>query len=263
VLALLLAVGACLVAGSASAEPRRNTVTQQYERGVRYFEARDYDRAIAEFSRAYEESHAPELLFNLAQCYRAKGRGSCTEAVRLYKQYLDEVNNPPNRQAVEAYIADRQACAAEEAEEAQTRSVQDESSRSSPAGPVQTPSAPSLAPATEAKGWGGRRTAGWSVLGVGAVGLLAAGITGALALRDESQLGSACTAQGDCPISVRNQISRYDAERWFTVGAGAVGVAGLAGGLYLLWTSRPNEPARQATLAPWIGRAVVGVQGHF
>lgn len=59
-----------------------------FERGVELYGERNYDGALAEFSRAYELSPNYRVLYNLAQTQAE--RHNYVEAVRLFDEYLAE-----------------------------------------------------------------------------------------------------------------------------------------------------------------------------
>jgi tetratricopeptide (TPR) repeat protein len=86
-----------------------------YKRGMTHYELGDYDTAIDEFKAAYELTHAPGLLFNLAQVQRMKK--DYDQALHSYKMYLRLEPNAPNKSDVEALITDCQK-AFDEAEKA-------------------------------------------------------------------------------------------------------------------------------------------------
>jgi tetratricopeptide (TPR) repeat protein len=86
-----------------------------YKRGMTHYELGDYDTAIDEFKAAYELTHAPGLLFNLAQVQRMKK--DWDQALHSYKMYLRLEPNAPNKGDVEALINDCQK-AFDEAEKA-------------------------------------------------------------------------------------------------------------------------------------------------
>lgn len=60
---------------------------QEFERGAAMYEARDFAHAYDEFTKAWELSHRPGLLFSRAQALRRLG-GRDKEAVVLYEQYI-------------------------------------------------------------------------------------------------------------------------------------------------------------------------------
>jgi tetratricopeptide (TPR) repeat protein len=78
-----------------------------YEKGLRHYNRGELDDAIGEFKAAFERSHAPKLLFNLAQAYRLKKE--YVLALEAYEQYLEKLPAAKNRTDVEARIAEMKA----------------------------------------------------------------------------------------------------------------------------------------------------------
>jgi tetratricopeptide (TPR) repeat protein len=68
-----------------------------------------YTDAIRSFEASYAIAPLPALVFDMAQAYRLLGR--CPEALQLYRRYLAEAGDVPNRGAVEARVAELETCA--------------------------------------------------------------------------------------------------------------------------------------------------------
>jgi hypothetical protein len=96
----LLIVVALAWARVAAAEP---TTKDLYDSGLRHYNVSEYDLALADFKGAYQRSGSPELLYNIAQCYRAMGDPG--RAQTQYRAYLREKPDAPNRADVEKLIA--------------------------------------------------------------------------------------------------------------------------------------------------------------
>jgi tetratricopeptide (TPR) repeat protein len=75
---------------------------QRYERGAAAYNLGRFDDAIAAFSDAYEQDHAPILLFNIAQAHWKKGDSE--RALFFYRRYLEADPHASNRATVEARI---------------------------------------------------------------------------------------------------------------------------------------------------------------
>ena len=118
--------------------------------------------------------------------------------------------------------------------------------RSTDSTPAVVTEPPPAAPSSDA-----RRPIGWTVLSVGAAGLVVGGVFGALALGKKSDF-EACQTSGACrddelaAARDAHDTARTDA-LVSTIGFGA-GLVGVAVGTYLLLTARPN--ASSARLAP-------------
>lgn len=103
----------CLVLFVAPAHADPEEASALYASGAAHYERGEYDAAIRDFGRAYELSHAPDLLFNLAQAHRLKG-SSCTSARDYYRRYLEEVPRAADRAEVEARISEMDRCVQQE-----------------------------------------------------------------------------------------------------------------------------------------------------
>jgi hypothetical protein len=109
-----------------------------------------------------------------------------------------------------------------------------------------------------------RRIASYVVLGVGGVGLLAGGVTGAMMLKKRSDLRSECV-DNTCRSSSSKKISTYHTYGTISAATLAVGVAGLGTGVVLLLTEPKQEATGDAQLRwrPLIGPGLVGAEGTF
>lgn len=81
-----------------------------FEEAEAFYKILKFEEALAAYQRAYLSSQAPELLFNLGQCYRQLGRKE--EAIRLYQNFLRELPAHPKRPEVERMIASLQEASA-------------------------------------------------------------------------------------------------------------------------------------------------------
>ena len=80
--------------------------------GQAAMEQAHYDDAIEAWQRSYDLSHAPLLLYDLAQAYRVRARpGDCARARTLYQSFVPLVEPSPERLYAEGYIAQLAACA--------------------------------------------------------------------------------------------------------------------------------------------------------
>lgn len=85
-----------------------------YEEGSRAYKDGQYQKAVELFLSAYELSHAPAILFNVAQAYRLAG--ACERALSYYRRSLEEEPDAANRAEVEERIAEMERCADQPAE---------------------------------------------------------------------------------------------------------------------------------------------------
>jgi len=79
-----------------------------FDDGSSEYRAEHYDRAIDLFQQAYQLSHAPGLLFNIAQAYRLKG--DCAHALEYYQRSLAEDVTADNRAEMQERVTEMQAC---------------------------------------------------------------------------------------------------------------------------------------------------------
>ncbi len=109
-----------------------------------------------------------------------------------------------------------------------------------------------------------RRIASFVVLGVGGAGLLAGGITGAMALKKRADLRSECV-DSVCRSSSAKKISTYHTYGTISAATLGVGVLGVGAGVVLLLTEPKQETPSDAQLQwrPLIGLGVVGAEGTF
>jgi tetratricopeptide (TPR) repeat protein len=80
---------------------------EHYRRGTNAFNLGHYLEAVKEYEAAYQQKEDPALLFNIAQAYRLGGENDA--AVRVYKSYLHQVPDSPQRAEVESRIVELQA----------------------------------------------------------------------------------------------------------------------------------------------------------
>src|ERR1700722_2188717 len=97
VVAMLMTPTRTLRAQSADAES-----TALYAESATAYKVGHFAEASRLLLRAYERSHAPVLLYNLARAY--EGMGSLEDAASTYERYLAEEPNPPDRGAIQTRI---------------------------------------------------------------------------------------------------------------------------------------------------------------
>jgi hypothetical protein len=108
-------------------------------------------------------------------------------------------------------------------------------------------------------------TLSYVAFGVGAAGLIAGGVTGALALGKRSELSKACNSSGQCRSSEKSDLSSYHTFGTISgIGLG-VGVAGVGAGiaLWLINQDATPAPAQGLLIRPYVGVASVGALGSF
>ncbi|HEY8431581.1 MAG TPA: hypothetical protein VIL20_24545, partial [Sandaracinaceae bacterium] len=70
----VLALACLLTSWTAAAQDAREQARLHFESGTRAFDTGDYELAVAEFERAYELTHHPDLLFNIYSAAERAGR---------------------------------------------------------------------------------------------------------------------------------------------------------------------------------------------
>jgi hypothetical protein len=108
-----------------------------------------------------------------------------------------------------------------------------------------------------------RRIASYVVLGVGGAGLLAGGVTGAMALKKRADLRSECI-DSVCRSSSAKKISTYHTYGTVSAATLAIGVVGIGAGVVLLLTEPKQEEQTDAVrVRPLVGLGMVGAEGTF
>src|SRR5687767_5962643 len=94
----LLLMLALALASPAVANPKAAAVHNK--QGKAYFEAKQYDAAIAEFKKSYDLDKKPVTLFKIASAYYAKA--DYQQAIDYYGQYLQaDPDGPLAKEALE------------------------------------------------------------------------------------------------------------------------------------------------------------------
>jgi len=80
-------------ADPAGAQPdpgNREKAASHFRQGQAYFQAQDYDRALAEYQAAFDLSSEPLLIFNIALCHDRANRPE--QALKDFRRYLARVS---------------------------------------------------------------------------------------------------------------------------------------------------------------------------
>lgn len=109
-----------------------------------------------------------------------------------------------------------------------------------------------------------RRILTYVALGVGGAGLVAGGVTGALALKKRSDLKSECV-NGFCRPTSQRKVDTYHLYGTVSITTLAVGVVGIGTGLVLVLTRSKSTDTVSAGFAvqPLLGLGSVGAEGTF
>jgi tetratricopeptide (TPR) repeat protein len=85
---------------------------RHHERGTSLYNLGQFEEAINEYRRGYEQKADPVFLYNIAQAYRQLGAPD--KALFFYKRYLTTAPEAPNRRQVESVVADLEKLVAAE-----------------------------------------------------------------------------------------------------------------------------------------------------
>jgi tetratricopeptide (TPR) repeat protein len=107
-----VAIALVIASRSVLADPTPDAA-QRYRDGQAAYDQARYDDALASWQQSYALSHAPGLLYNLAQAYRLRDRaGDCVAARERYQRFVSLAQPSPQRELAERYITELAACAA-------------------------------------------------------------------------------------------------------------------------------------------------------
>jgi tetratricopeptide (TPR) repeat protein len=252
---LALAVFAGPVATAAAAAPDASSPADAdalSEAAVEKFEAKDYDGAAALFERAYEADPQPNYLFNIGRVYEEKG--DLRRAVEFYQRFVGEpgVDLESRQAATERLRVLREALRELEGDP-------------DPVAPTVTPEPePASTDADDTRPDPARtrklRIAGYTLLGVGGVALIAGGVVGGVALGTSNDAGDAEFV--DDTVRLRRRAKRQaNAADGLLIAGGTLAGVGL---ILVLSTLRGEGKAKAGTEArtqwsPMFGRGQVGL----
>lgn len=202
------------------------------------YDVGNYERAIDLFAQAYQTYPDPRILFNLGQSYR-KTR-NYERALEVYRAYLRNMQEAPNRPAVEALIGELEAIA-----EKQRASDEKppQGTRLTPGGSADDASAMAAAnfkyisKVTEPRPWYSN-TSGWWLTGGGA---LAIGSGVGLFISTSSLEDKLAKSPEDERPGIRTDIST---RRTFGALLATVGGLAVAGGI-LVFVVSPRTATRE------------------
>jgi len=229
-------VVATLLALRATAGAQVGEAEQLYVAGQQAYDERRYDAALLAWTRSYEISKLPGLLFNIAQAYRLRGLpGDCAKSSESYREFLRLDPSSPQRTTAEGFLRELEVCG------------------------VAPTTPPGATPQSETPRTGGdgsgKRLAGYVVGGGG----IAIGLVGAYFGTKASRLGKEVTdaCRNGCDWSV---VGEKDADgrsaartQWILYGVGASAV--VAGGV-LYWLGSRDRSAAVAVIPHASGAAI-------
>ncbi len=262
--ALLLALS-CAIGVPAAAQPAPDkTAEEHYEASKKLYNIEKYDEAIAELKKAYELSPDPIYLFNIGQALRKKN--DCAGALDYYRKYLRDSPNAPNKDKVEGWMTELEACAKVEVKPIVKPIVKPVEIKPVEAKPKITGMVvPDPKPIDNAPSSDGNRTlriAGLATAGVG-VGVLVAGVVMGVSSRSiANQISEECAVGCDWP-----ELEQRDAKghKRATLSKIEIGVGGvmIAGGVVMYFLGRATGRESRVAVVPTDGGGFVVTGGRF
>jgi tetratricopeptide (TPR) repeat protein len=266
IVAVALVHGPALhVHARASLEPEAGETPSEADtlsdEAVAAFKAKDYDTAIDKFLRAYELDPQPNYKFNIGRVYEEKG--DLENAVKYYQEFVQSpgVDLEAREAATGRLKVLRQALQETRAEEAKARGEAD-GDPTAGTGDGAADEAPVVDEAAKARKRK-MRIAGYSLIGVGGVGLVIGSVFGGLAL-------SKSRKADDEPLVDQKVKLRQESKTRAAVADGMLITGGvLAGvGLILVLSTLGKKKAKSSTLsgrardredwATWVPAPMVG-----
>lgn len=104
IVVLLAGLGVAPGAAQAQTEAAKQQAKEHHEKARRLYDVGKYNEAIEEYQKVYLLVDDPNMLFNIAQCYRLSDRPE--EALRFYRNYLRRSPTALNKSVVDKHIAD-------------------------------------------------------------------------------------------------------------------------------------------------------------
>lgn len=254
-LALALAL-LCAVAHLAGARPKAEDLRradQLLREGNAEYARKNYEQAIRAYQEAYDLTHAPGFLFNIAQVHRVAG--NCSEAIAHYERYLAADPKTTLRPRVEAFIAEMWRCVEARRKTEPVARPDDSNHEPPPAEPAPPPartepSPPAAAPLSMPSHLDAPRPSAWRWVGLATAGAgvlaLGGGVVLGLDARSEANRTEDFKGEWTPEDEAReNAAERGSRNATILITAGAVALVGGVS-LYLL-TRRPPEAAVTAS----------------
>ncbi len=221
---------------------------------VAAFRAKEYDNAISLFERAYAADPQPNYLFNIGRVHEEKGE--LAKAVEYYQRFVQSAG--VDLEARENAVARLKVLRATLAELEEKKAPEDE-----PARKATTETQPrETSPLDDRRRVRDRkfRLAGYSLLGVGGVGMVIGAAFGGIALAKSRKASS--TERVDEKLALRQEAKGPAAAGDGLLIAG--GVLAATGLVLVLVTLRKSKSARadtvaRRTFAPMLGGDRVGL----
>lgn len=244
----------CLLAAPARAQEDPDAQAQaraHFQTGTELFQAADYERALGEYTQAYELSHEPALMYNLYLCQERLG--NLAEATDWLARYLEEASDVHRREVLTERLATMRRRLAElppesagaphTEEPAPEPQLEPEEELGPPAAAAAEPTT-ALPEPTVAEARGFELPIGAIVsYGVGGLGALGLAIFGGLAVAEDSRIADMCPEGCD-----ESEIGTLQAYQIAADTSLALGLAGaLAGVVWTIVALATFDPHAQVT----------------
>lgn len=215
----------------AHAESADASAADHYQQAITHYNLGEFDQAIVEFKLAYELSHEPALLFNIAQVYR--DQKDWAQALHFYEVYLAELPDAPNRAEAEQAIAEMKAHIAKAEREARAKEGRKDVVPPNGGGGGQDDVKPQ--PLREVNRGQGKKIASLVTAGAGAL-LVGTGVYfGRMAQADAEEISQASRDRLPWTTQLEEVQSEGQRASAIAITLYAVGGAALAGGGVLYW----------------------------
>ncbi len=234
-----LAGSACALAVSVSlsrparADDADDLARRHFDSGAAYLEESDYDNALKAFQKAYDLSHRPEILLNIATV--DERRGDLAAAISALQAYLDAVPTSDRAETTRLRIQNLQKRLAETppptAAPPAAAPPPPSAPPPAPVTPAAAPPAPPPSPPPEPN-----HVPSFIAFGVGGAGLVTAVITGILANGDYQDDKKKCA-----PSCTDGQISSAKSLALVSDITTGVAIVGAAVGVTLWFTAGPSQ----------------------
>jgi hypothetical protein len=250
---------AVLVLASGIAAADETNAEKLYEQGQVAFDAKRFDEAISAWEQSYELSKEPDLLFNIGQAYRQRGKpGDCTKAFTSYQKFIELAATSEQRPVAEGFAVELKACAIHEAPAPIAAPI---------AVPSPTPimalvtAPPLIEPSNGTRSGRTEKIAGFTLAG-GGVALVATGFYfGHRASSLGNEVTSTCAKGCDWAVYGPKNTDGRSAQTKQYVFDG-LGAAAIVGGGIMYWLGT-REGAPSIALATHRGGAVVTWSGSW
>jgi len=243
-----------------------------YTSGKGFLDESNYDKAISYFKDAYSiDCSVHAILPIIATAYERKGDKA--SAITALQEYLKRAPNADDREKVERRIKNLQdqmstavVASAPTASASATASAPPSATAAPAPPPSATATATSSATAAPPPESGGHSVAPWIVVGIGGAAVVAGVVLYAVGNGDVNSAANACPSRVNCAQSVADQGNNGRTLDTVGIIVGAVGLAGVAGGLVWHFLEPTGSSASTgASLTPAVapGYAGLNLGGKF